>query len=206
MAFEEQEEGEDEFNGAVGQIFKLKNLNADQLMIPLSKVQMASSSATLAEVRHLLSVHYAPMIPIYHRHPHNIVAIASLRNLLRLDDQKKVIDAARSPWFVTRETSILQLLQQFRRNNQSVAVILDSSGQACGILTLDLILEGIFGEEESVIDGPQIQTPLYVERTLPGEMPIQEFNQQFEAQLPHGEDQTTLSDLIISQLDHPPIG
>ncbi|MES2274194.1 MAG: transporter associated domain-containing protein, partial [Chlamydiota bacterium] len=205
MAFQDREEGEDEFNAILNRIFQLKNLTASQLMMPLSKVQMIPLATTLGEMRTAALENYSPMIPIYHRSPHNIVAIAHLRDLLRMDDKRRVFEQARSPWFVTRDTSVLQILEQFRRNNQSVAVILDSSGQACGILTLDLILEGIFGEEESVIDGPQIQTPLYVERTLPGEMPIQEFNQQFEAQLPHGEDQTTLSDLIISQLDHPPI-
>jgi CBS domain containing-hemolysin-like protein len=202
MAFEEQEEGEDEFNAAVSQIFQLKNLTAGQLMIPLSKVQMAPSHATLAEVRHLLSVHYAPMIPIYHRFPHNIVAIAYLRNLLRLEETKKVIDAARSPWFVTRDTSILQLLQQFRRNNQNIAVILDPSGQATGILTLDQILAEIFGEET---EAPVIEEAThYIERTLSGEMSVAEFNQQFDAELPVGSGDT-LSDLILSELGHLPV-
>lgn len=202
MAFEEKEAGSDEFDASVSQIFQLKNLTAGQLMIPLSKVQMAPSSATLAEVRHILSVHYAPMIPIYHRYPHNIVAIATLRDLLRLEPHKKVIDSARSPWFVTRDTSILQLLQQFRRNNQSVAVILDPSGQAAGILTLDQILAEIFGEEsQSAINE---ETSHYIERTLSGEMSVSEFNKQFEAGLPEGEGDT-LNDLILSELDHLPV-
>lgn len=202
MAFEEQEEGKNEFNAAVSQIFHLKNLTAGQLMIPLSKVQMVPSHFTLAEVRHLLSVHYAPMIPIYHRFSHNIVAIASLRDLLRLEENQRIIDSARSPWFVTRDTSILQLLQQFRRNNQSIAVILDPSGQATGILTLDQILAEIFGEETQA-PLPE-ETTHYIERTLSGDMSVSEFNRQFEEQLPEGKGDT-LSDLILSELGHLPV-
>jgi CBS domain containing-hemolysin-like protein len=202
MAFEEQEEGKDEFNAAVGQIFQLKNLNAGQLMIPLEKVQMVPSHASLAEVRHLLSVHYAPMIPIYHRTPHNIVAIAHLRDLLRLEDTKRIIDSARSPWFVTRDTSILQLLQQFRRNNQSIAVILDPSGEAAGILTLDQILAEIFGEEAQI--SSQEEMGHYIQRTLSGDMSVSEFNQQFEANLPEGRGDT-LSELIQRELGHLPV-
>jgi putative hemolysin len=202
MAFEEQDIGTDEFNAAVSQIFQLKNFTAGQLMIPLSKVQMVSSSATLAEVRHILSVHYAPMIPIYHRYPHNIVAIATLRDLLRLEENKRVIDSACSPWFVTMGTSILQLLQQFRRNNQSTAVILEPSGQAVGILTLDQILSQIFGEESqsTVMEEPTH----YIERTLSGDMSVCEFNKQFEADLPEGKGDT-LNDLILAELDHLPV-
>jgi putative hemolysin len=202
MAFEEKESGSDEFDAAVGQIFQLKNLTAGQLMIPLSKVQMAASSATLADVRHILSVHYVPMIPIYHRYTHNIVAIATLRDLLLLDEHKRVIDSARSPWFVTRDTSILQLLQQFRRNNQSTAVILEPTGEAAGILMLDQILSEIFGEESqsAILE----ETTHYIERTLSGEMSVSEFNQQFQANLPEGKGDT-LGDLILSELDHLPV-
>ncbi len=66
-------------------------------MTPIANVQMAPSHATLADVRHLLSVNYAPMIPIYHRYPHNIVAIANFRDLLRLEEHKKVIDSSLLP-------------------------------------------------------------------------------------------------------------
>ena len=202
MAFEEQEEGEDEFNDAVSQIFLLKNFSAGQLMTPLGEVQMVPSHSTLAEVRHLLSVHYSPMIPIYHKFPHNIVAIAHLRDLLRLEETKRVLDSARSPWFVTRDTSVLQLLQQFRRNNQSIAVILDPSGQAAGVLTLDQILSGIFGDEMHQPEEAGISN--YIDRTLSGDMSISEFNRQFDCKLPVGKGDT-LSDLIIAEFGYFPV-
>lgn len=201
MTFEKGEE--DELNRAVSQIFQLKNFTAGQLMIPLSEVQMVPSSATLAEVRHLLSVHYAPILPIFHRSTHNIVGLVHLRNLLPLGEEQRVIDSAASPWFVTRDTSILHLLQQFRRNNHNLAVILDPSGQACGILTLDQILAEIFGEETqtgSVLE----ESSHYIERTLSAEMTVSEFNRQFEADLPEKEGDT-LSDLVLARLDHFPV-
>ncbi|MBX7065990.1 MAG: hemolysin family protein [Parachlamydiales bacterium] len=202
MAFEEKEAGTDEFNAAVSRIFNLKNLIAGQLMIPISDVQMAPSQATLADVRHLLSVHYTPIIPIYHRYTHNIVGIVTLRDLLPLEEKKRVIDAARSPWFVTRDTSILQLLQQFKRNNQSTAVILEPTGQAAGILNLDQILAQIFGEESRA--SSQEEAGHYIQRTLSGEMSVSEFNTQFDSSLPEGEGDT-LNDLILSHLDHLPV-
>lgn len=203
MAFQDREEGEDESSEILGNIFSLKNLTAGQLMLPLAKTQMAPSHATLAEVRHLLSIHYAPILPIYHRTPQNIVAIAHVRVLLRLEDHQKILDQTRPPWFVTRDTSVLQILEQFRRNNQSAAVILGASGQACGILTLDQILAEIFGEEAAKAP-VETETSLYVERTLSGDMAVAEFNRQFEADLPLGQGET-LSDLIFSALGHLPV-
>jgi CBS domain containing-hemolysin-like protein len=202
MAFEEREEGEDELNALVSQIFQMKSRTAGQIMTSLEKVAMVSSSATLAEVRHLLSVRFVPFLPICHRHPHNIVAVLHIRDLLRLKGEgERVLEAARSPWFVTREASALEILNQFRRNNQSVAVILDMTGQACGLLTLDQIVSQIFGEEAK--EEPGEERPLYIERTLSGEMLASEFNRQFQADLPH-EPEDTLSDLIAKDLEHHP--
>lgn len=202
MAFEEKGEGEDEFSNVVGHIFQLKTRTAKELMTPLSQVQMVSSFHTLAEVRHHLSVHYEPFVPIYHRTSSNIVAMAHLSDLLRCAEHKRVIESARSPWFVTTSSSILDILDQFRRNNQIVAVILDSFGQAVGLLTLDQILSQIFGKEEDS-EGATEPPSLHIERTLLGEMKIEEFNQQFQAKLKCSEEET-LSDLICKELDHPP--
>ena len=204
MAFEERGEGEDELNTLARQIFQMKTRTAGQIMTPLEKVNLAPSSASLAEVRHLLSVRYVPFLPIYHRHPHNIVAVAHMSDLLRIDDErKKVLEEARSPWFVPKDTSTLEILNQFRRNNQSVAVILDLVGQACGLLTLDQIVSQIFGEEAKEAFEPEEEPPLYVARTLPADMLVEEFNRQFQADLPH-DPGDVLGDLIVKALDHPP--
>lgn len=204
LAFEEKGKGdEDEFNLVASRIFQLKARTVGQLMIPLAKVQMAPTSATLADVRHVLSIHYAPFVPIYHRVPHNIVGVAQLRDLLRIDESRHVIDHARSPWFVTQSTSILNILDQFRRNNQSVAIVIDASGQSCGVLTLDEILAQIFGSEAS--QPLQVEEPnLHIERTLSGDMEVEAFNREFQSNLPHAPGET-LSDLIIQCFDHLPV-
>ena len=204
MAFEEKERGdEDEFNQVAARIFQLKARTVGQLMSPLTQVQMAPTTATLADVRHLLSIHYAPILPIYHRVQHNIVGVAYLRDLLRVEDSKRVIDHARSPWFVTQKTSILDILEQFRRNSQSVAIVIDATGQSCGLLSLDDIVSQIFGPETEQPTLPE--TPyLHIKRTLSGEMEVEAFNREFQANLPHSEGET-LSDLIVNSLDHLPV-
>ena len=204
MAFEEKEMGdEDEFNQVAARIFQLKARTVGQLMSPLTSVPMAPTTATLADVRHLLSIHYVPFLPIYHRVQHNIVGVAYLRDLLRVEETKRVIDHARSPWFVTQKTSILDILEQFRRNNQSVAIAIDATGQSCGLLSLDDIVSQIFGPE--AVQPPLPETPyLHIKRTLSGDMEVEEFNREFQAHLSHLEGET-LSDLIVKSVDHFPV-
>ncbi len=204
IAFREREEGEDELNALTERIFQFKNKAVRQMMTPLDKVIAVPSSASLSEVRHLLSLQYKPTIPIYRHQKQNIVAIVHVRDLLRCKEVQSIFDKGRSPWFVTEETSILEILNQFRRNNQSVAVILDHSGEASGILTLDQIVAQIFGEEASQAFVSEEEPSLHIERTLPGEMSLKDFNEEFQADLVFSEGET-LSDLIIAELGHPPV-
>ena len=201
-ALEEGEEVRDDFNVLVAKVFRMKYLLARQTMTPLDSLQIISVNATLSEARHQLSQHYAPFICVYHRTHQNIVAIAHLRDLLQMDPKKKVLDVARPPWFVTQDTSLIQILEQFRRNNQTIAVILDPGGQACGVLSLDQLIDTIFGPEQ--YSSLEIEKGgLYVERTVPGSLTVEQFNRVFQANLSY-EKGETLSELIVSQLNHPP--
>ncbi len=202
FAFQEGERGEDEFTAIAGSIFQLKSLTAGALMHELPQTLLFPSTSTVGQVRSQLEGQYAPILPIYHRSPYNVVSIVSPRDLLPLPDDHKIIDQGKSPWFVTRDTSILQLLDQFRRNNQSVAVILEPSGQASGILTLDQIIDAIFGREEKNPIEEESEGHFII-RTLKGSMTIAQFNKEFDLDLA-GDPKTTLSDYITSYLDHPP--
>lgn len=200
VAFEERDEGENELNTMVSRVFRLKSLTAAQVLKPLSDVLMASTTTTVAEVKQQLAERYVPLLPIYHRLRSNVVALVHLRHLLNKPDSTRVMDCSRSPWFITKDTSVLQILDQFRRNNQVVAIVLDPSGQAIGILTLDQILEQILGEEKRALPST---TQLYIERTVSASMKVADFNRQFQANLQHGEGDT-LNDLILRELDHHP--
>lgn len=201
MAFEESESKEDEFGALVDSVFQLKNGTAKEWMLPLAKVEVFPLQATVREVRKALETRYVPILPLFDRTPQNIVSIVNVRDLLRLNPEELVQRKAISPWFVTENTSILTLLDQFRSNNQKVALILEEKGQVVGILTLDQIVDAIFGGEKGV--PPEEEASHFIERTLKGSMTVAAFNAQFEADLPHTE-KGTLSELILSQLQHPP--
>ncbi len=193
--------GYDELHELTRHIFQMKNSSASQMMTPLDKVVCVSSFATLEEVKNLLSIHYEPVIALYRHHKHNIVALVYTRDLLRLEKSKPVLDQSRSPWFITKDSSILHILEQFRRNNQSAAVVLDASGHACGLLTLDQIVSQIFGEE--TLKQTETRSSLYVERTLSGEMKVSHFNREFQSALKASLDET-FSDFIVRELGHLP--
>lgn len=204
---EEQEEpvsegAGDDFNVIAANIFTVRKKTARQIMTPINAVSMLPSNATISQVHNLLLKHDVDFVPIYHQQRSNIVGIALPRDLIRPPESKRVREYARQPWFVTQSTPVTQILRQFRRNNQSVAVILDEKGQAEGIVDLDSVLEEIFGKSSLSIS--KLPVPLKViERTFPASKTVGEFNEQFGVVLDERAEMT-LGDLMMEELHHKP--
>lgn len=189
----------------VGNIFSLKSKVAKELMTPLPLVQTIPSFCSVSELRRLLTINYSPFVPIYHRHPQNIVSIAYPRDLLRIPDHAQVREHGRSVWFITEGASILQILKQFRSNNQSIAVVLGKGGGATGVLTLDAIVDEIFGlTKEPSSSESSAASDVFVERTFPAEMSVKAFNQKYRANLPLEDEDETLGELTSRLIGHIP--
>ncbi|MEN9344519.1 MAG: hypothetical protein RLZZ453_1306 [Chlamydiota bacterium] len=186
-------------NTVIGSIFTLKNQSVKELMTPLSQVKILPSFCSVAELRHTLRSYKASVFPIYHRQPDHIIGVVYLRDLLRLSDNKKVKEYARPPWFITESTPIFQLVKQFRKNNHSMAVVLNEKGIATGILTLDEIVDEIFGKFQV---GSGVASVI-LDRSFPSETPLAEINRQFQIDLQYA-DATTLEEVMVKILGHTP--
>ncbi|MCC5832993.1 MAG: HlyC/CorC family transporter [Chlamydiales bacterium] len=199
----ESHDEESEFNIVVSNIFALRNKTASQVMTPLSQIEMIPSGTTIADLHKKLSESAQRYVPLFHKTRSNIVAVAIPRDFVSLPDNRYVRDNARPPWFITSSTKLLPILGHFRRNRQSVAVVLDLEGAAIGMLTLDAILEEIFGERPPVEEGLKRAKLPMIHRTFRGNTKISDFNKEYGTYLPsHGVE--TLAQLMISQLDHTP--
>lgn len=195
-----------ELSTVIANIFTLKNKTAKDLMQPLTHVALVPSFCTVAEMREVVRNKHIAFLPIYHRNPQNIVAIAYPRDLLRASSNKRIKEYSRQPWFITENGSILHILKQFRRNNQSLAIVLNDKGLATGILTLDEIIDEIFGQSDQWMAFEEVVPRTHhvvVDRTFPSDTRLDEFNQQFNVKLSYQEAET-LEELMTLALGHPP--
>lgn len=196
----------EEFNAVTTNILDLKTKTARSVMTPLNRAAMLPSNATVEQTRTLMENGDIEYVLIYHLDIFNIVGIVCPADLIRIPDQRRARDHSRTPWFVTQTTGLLQLIKQFRRNNETVAVILDTEGHAVGILDLDDMVEEIFGKWSNIKskkrDGRKKRL-LIIDRTFSGELKVGDFNKQFDVQL-HPKDELTLAELIEQTLGHSP--
>lgn len=202
-AFEEGHQ--DSFDQIMGRFFTMKNLRAKALMEPFNTAIQVSSKDTIKTMRSLLQKQYSPFVMVYHQKKENIVAIGYIRDMLLAKDHEKVIDYTKSPWFIIESALVLEILSQFRRNNQSVAVVLGASGKATGLITLNALTDEIFGRSTTIFhESLASHSAVHFEKTVSGEMKLKTFNQMFFTEL-LGHKEKTLSDYLIKQFGHHPV-
>ena len=190
------------FNVITDNIFLLRHKTASDAITPLNYFPSIPSNATIAHMKKIIKQKNAHIATIYYKNYSNIVGIVSPRDLLRAPSEtKRARDFAKSPWFVTKTTKLTSILEQFKRNNENVAVILDFNGKAIGLITLDDLLDEIFGEAKYV--GKREKSKFILERTFPGEMLVKEFNEEFNVILDK-DTNLSLSDLMKKNLGHFP--
>ncbi len=206
---EEQEEEKptgkgEEFHIITTNIFNLYQKDVSQTMESLSEMLIISSNATIKQMEHLLKLHHkdSDLILIYHGDPSNIIAIANIKNLIKIPENRRVRDYAKPPWFVTQKTPLVKLIHQIRHSKEELAIIIDEYGKAVGTVHLDNIIEEIFGTS-SLSGLKKDKTMLFLERKFPGSMKVKEFADQFDFSLDPRQD-LTLSELISEKLGHHP--
>jgi putative hemolysin len=111
----------------------------------------------------------------------------------------------RPAYFVPETKDLGPLLTDFRRANQHMAVVVDEYGATQGIVTLEDLLEEIVGEIADEYDLPDDSVQRIDERRVrvDGTFPIDDFNEQFDQELPQ-EDYHTLAGFVFGELGRAP--
>jgi len=204
---EEQDEdyrGEhNDLNTIAANIFDSRKKVARDIMQPINTVPNVQVNSTVGMVRSLLGNSSANYVITYHRDMNHVVGIALPRDLLRAPDNRKIRDYTKSPWFVTEMMVVGQILNQFRNNNQSVAIILNSEGHAVGSINLDDIMVEIIGKTEFRAPSVNMNKRVKIDRTFPGDFKVGEFNNMFKTVLDENEE-FTLAELMEEKLGHQP--
>jgi CBS domain containing-hemolysin-like protein len=86
-------------------------------------------------------------LPVWEGTRDRITGIVYAKELLAAPDPAApVASLARPPFFVPEVKRLLELLDELRRKGSHVAIVVDEFGQTAGLVTLEDLLEAIFGE------------------------------------------------------------
>ncbi len=98
-----------------------------------------------------------------------------------------------------------ELMELFKKQHKSIAWVVDEFGGTAGIVTLEDLLEEIFGEIEDEHDAPEfIQKQISAnEFIFSGRLEIDMLNDEYEIDIPEGEYET-LAGFIVNRLESIP--
>jgi CBS domain containing-hemolysin-like protein len=119
-------------------------------------------------------------IPIYKGDRDNIVGILYTKDLLSVTptDGTTLEALVKPPYFIPRTKRAFDLLREFQQKRVHIAVVVDEYGRVDGIVTMEDILEELFGEIED--ERRVVKQPIVKKEgeaiLIPGSMKIDEFN------------------------------
>lgn len=128
-------------------VFRFGDTTVSQVMTPKERVISLPQGLTVSELIKKIKEYPFSRIPIYKDSPDNIVGILHTKELLKIKDvnAEPPVDIVNKPLFVTSEKSLEGLFKEFRNQRTHMAIVVDNQNQILGIVTMDDILEELFG-------------------------------------------------------------
>lgn len=121
-----------------------------EVMVPRINVVAVDETTDLDTLRQIALEKGHSRIPVYSGTIDHITGIAYLKDMLRYwrteDTGITVADFMRPPYFVPETKNIGQLLHEFQVQKVHIAVAIDEYGGTAGIVTIEDLLEVVFGD------------------------------------------------------------
>jgi putative hemolysin len=196
----------------IEQIFRFGNKTVEDLMTPRSNVAFFSIDMPVSEMVAELKRTRHTKVPVYLEHRDSVQGMLHARDLLAADlhvlerDPRSLRDILREPYFVPETKSASDLFHSFRKRRLSVALAVDEYGGITGLISMEDLLECIFGDIPSPSDSVtevNVDVARDGTRRVDGSLPISQFNEEFNTSLEEGEFET-LGGRVLHELGELP--
>jgi len=201
---------EEEEQEMLHKVFEFADKDAVDVMVPRPDVVAVPVDLPVQEVLRLVLSHPFTRYPVYEGDLDDVVGVLHVRDLFsalhdrglsRVDLRTILRDAIMVP-----ETKPLdELLAEFQRTSNHLAIVVDEYGSVEGLVTLEDLLEEIVGEIGDEFDLPDAGV-LRLGRgrvRLAGSFPIDDFNERFGKHLPM-DDYHTVGGFVFGEIGRAP--
>lgn len=179
-----------------------------QLMIPRTKMFAAPSTYSWDKLLALIADSPFSRLPLYKGSKDNIIGVVHLKDLLCLDQEtqlNQVSEIIRPVVFVPETMPAKTVFNLLQRKHIHIAIILDEFGGTAGMVSLEDLIEEIFGEfqDEFDIDQPQLRLISNNRLWIRGDTLVEELNERLDTVFPK-ETVDTIGGLLLNTFGYVP--
>ena len=175
-----------------------------EAMVPRTEVVSIEIGASLSDIKKLFTSSGLSKIPVFENSIDDVLGyIHAFEMFKKPNDLKKILLPVA---FVPETMRISEVLKLLTKQHKSIAVVMDEYGGTSGIITVEDIIEELFGEIEDEHDHislfeKQIDEGLF---EFSARLEVDYINQNYDLNLPENEFYETLGGLIVYQKEEIP--
>ena len=121
-----------------------------EVMTPRPNIAAISADASLEELRQLVINEQYSRIPVFEGNIDSIIGFVHVRDMFELDEnerkQEQIRRLLRPIRFVPETKAVNDLVKEMQHDRAHMAVVVDEYGNTAGLVTLEDLVEEVFGE------------------------------------------------------------
>lgn len=173
-------------------------------MVPRTEIVAVDENTTIEALSEtFISTGYSKVL-VFEKTIDNVIGYVSSKELFK--NPKSILSIVIKPIFVPQTMPANKLLGMLLQEHKSIAVVVDEFGGTSGIVTIEDIIEVIFGEIEDEHD-----TADFIERRLndgsfvfSGRLEIDYLNEHYDLEVPVSNEYQTLAGYVMSEIGRIP--
>ena len=146
-----QEEGvfEVEERKMIHNVFQFSDSQVKDVMVPRTDIAAIDVCSTYDDILEFFKKRQCSRMPVYKNTIDNIIGIMYVKDMFFFDKRKEQFDIEnniRKPYYTFESKRIAELFEEMRKKSLQMAVVADEYGGTAGIITMQDLVEEIFGD------------------------------------------------------------
>jgi CBS domain containing-hemolysin-like protein len=184
-------------------VFELGERKVYEVMTPRTEIVGVDIESSIKEVINTFIESGYSKLPVYEENLDNIKGVVFAYDMFKRPTELKSV--IRETIFIPETKKALEMLREFLEKRISIAIVVDEFGGTAGIVTLEDVIEEMFGEIRDEYDVEdeickEVEKNVYV---ISGKFEIDKLNEEYNLGLPEG-DYETIGGFITAHIGRIP--
>lgn len=136
----------------MNRVMRLGDRTADSLMTPRNRIAWLDTAAAPEKNLATMRENEFSRYPVFRDNDQDIVGVLEVKSLVTrlVRDDHSLFQNLREPLYVSESTHAMKLLEIFREEQQSMALVVDEYGEIQGLVTISDLMGAVVGRLQSV--------------------------------------------------------